>query len=148
MTINKESINKRFNESVIRLTNDNKSLSKKDIAEKLNIGASKLSEILNNRMGVSVELLTNFCLLFDIDIQWMMTGVKSGTEYTLYNGGENSLSTPETEYMSKDDNRISDFLVEENEFLKKQIRLLETVIKEKQDIIDAFRSGSIIVADK
>lgn len=69
---NIKDVNKRFKESVENLINLGKALNKSAIAEVLNIKKSKFSEILNSRMNVSVELISDFCEAYDISLDWML----------------------------------------------------------------------------
>lgn len=72
--MDKISINKRFINAVDYLISKKKVLNKSEISEKLNISKSKFSEILNERMGIGVDLLAVFCEKFDVNSNWLLTG--------------------------------------------------------------------------
>lgn len=72
--MDKISINKRFIIAVNYLVSDKKVLNKSEISEKLNISKSKFSEILNERMGIGVDLLAIFCEKFSVNSNWLLTG--------------------------------------------------------------------------
>lgn len=76
MSITKESINERFIEAVNSLLEKDKSLTKKNIAEVLDISSSRFSEILNSRMNAGPDILANFSTNFDISLNWILTGNK------------------------------------------------------------------------
>ncbi len=67
-----QDINIRFKESVEKLIDSGDALNKSAIAGVLNIKKSKFSEILNFRMNVSVELISNFCEAYNISLDWML----------------------------------------------------------------------------
>lgn len=68
------SINQRFIFSVEYIISENIVEKKKDIADILGITPSKFSEILNERMNVSAELLSIFSIKFGISVEWLLTG--------------------------------------------------------------------------
>lgn len=72
--MNKELINKRFIEAVNYLLSQNIVESKVNMAERLGIKPSKLSEILNSRMNVGTDLIASLCHLYNIDANWMLLG--------------------------------------------------------------------------
>lgn len=72
--MNKKSINNRFIEAVNFMLSKDNSLTKTAIADALNIGKSKFSEILNERMNANVDIIANFCTLYDINADWLLTG--------------------------------------------------------------------------
>ena len=72
---NKSDINKRFTEIINRLILSKTVRSKAEIAEILDIGKSKLSEITNERMNVSAELIADLCSMYEnINPSWILTG--------------------------------------------------------------------------
>ncbi|NDV68341.1 helix-turn-helix transcriptional regulator [Dysgonomonas sp. 25] len=142
MGITKSAINKRFIESVISLKKSTPSVSKKKIAETLGIGQTNLSEILGCRMGVSTELAANFCAAYNIDLQWLLTG-ESAPEKEEYNQASiNKVNEAQIHYNEMTINSLT----EENKLLRDQVSLLQNIVKEQQALIDAFKSGAIIVA--
>ena len=72
---NKKLINRRFIDIIQRLVSNKTVQSKTEIAEKLKIGKSKLSEITNERMNVSAELISELCEMYEyINPLWVLTG--------------------------------------------------------------------------
>ncbi len=74
MEITKQSINDRFILAVELLVNNKFVQSKKEISESLELKGSKLSEILSSRMHATTEVLANFCVMYEINIDWIFTG--------------------------------------------------------------------------
>lgn len=69
----KEAINKRFIMAVEFLLKSN-DYNKAYISSLLKISPSKFSEILNNRMNVGADTLGLFCINFDVNPDWILTG--------------------------------------------------------------------------
>lgn len=74
MKITKKAINDRFILAIEFLVNNKYVQSKKQISEELELKGSKLSEILSSRMHATTEVLANFCVIYDIDMDWLLTG--------------------------------------------------------------------------
>lgn len=72
--MDKKSINNRFIEAVNFVLSQDESLTKTAIADALEIGKSRFSEILNERMNANVDVIANFCTLYDINADWLLTG--------------------------------------------------------------------------
>lgn len=72
--MDKKSINNRFIEAVNFVLSEDDLLTKTAIADALNIGKSRFSEILNERMNANVDIIANFCTLYDINADWLLTG--------------------------------------------------------------------------
>lgn len=70
----KESVNQRFVNLVNYVISSNLAKSKGEIAEKLNITAGKLSEIINGRNNLGLDVLVGFCDLFNINYEYLLTG--------------------------------------------------------------------------
>lgn len=64
MKIDKYFLNNRFLEFYNVLISENKIKNKGDLALKMGINQSSISEILSKRQGVTVEFIQNFCTLF------------------------------------------------------------------------------------
>lgn len=89
MKNNKEAINRRFISSIDLLLSNRIEKSKKVIAEKLKIGNSKLSEILNERMSAGAELIADFCMIYHFNTDWMLTGRGKMHHMLLADGDKN-----------------------------------------------------------
>ena len=74
MKISKQSINDRFIDAVKYLVDNKIVQSKKQISEILELKGSKLSEILSSRMHATTEVLANFCVIYNINMGWLLTG--------------------------------------------------------------------------
>ncbi|MDR0659331.1 MAG: transcriptional regulator [Prevotellaceae bacterium] len=72
--MNKSAINKRFTDSVNYVIASGLASNKTIIAEALGISKSKFSEILNFRMNVSIDTIAQFCTVYNIDTNWLLTG--------------------------------------------------------------------------
>ena len=92
------SINERFIFAINELISGNKATNKAQIAQKINVKASKLSEILNKRMNVGIDTIALFSQEYSISTTWLLTGqgsmwtdktkeepkTKNGMEYPEY----------------------------------------------------------------
>lgn len=72
--MDKNIINSRFVECVNYLIDSRIARNKIEIAENFEIGASKLSEILNGRMKAGTDLIACLCLKYGISPDWLLTG--------------------------------------------------------------------------
>ncbi|WP_306353845.1 hypothetical protein [Flavobacterium sp. '19STA2R22 D10 B1'] len=112
----KESINERFKEAIYHIIATEKDENKSAIASKLKIGKSKLSEILNKRMNIGVDLVADLSDIYSIDSEWILTG--RGT----MKGG----------YVSDQDNNHKVNEIFEND--------LERIIRAKYEMIETLKS--------
>lgn len=70
----KESINQRVLDSIDYLLTNNKLINKTTLAQNLDIGASKFSEILNGRMKAGPEIMAALSLKYNISPDYLLTG--------------------------------------------------------------------------
>lgn len=70
----KQDVNNRFLEAIDALLEANNSLTKGEIANKLNIKPAKFSEILNCRMNIGVDLAALICIHYDVSPNWLLIG--------------------------------------------------------------------------
>lgn len=70
----KDLINQRFKDSVDYLIENNLEKNKSKLADKLNITAPKLSEIMGGRMYAPVEAIVEVCNKYHISFDWMFNG--------------------------------------------------------------------------
>lgn len=70
----KRAINQRFIDTVNYVISCNKEYNKGKIAAKLGIKPNTFSEILNKRTNVNIELILIFSEIFDVSIDFMLTG--------------------------------------------------------------------------
>ena len=68
-------ITKRFLTALTYLIESNIVKNKKDLANKIGMVPSSLSEILSKRTNVGIKIIQNFAMSFDvIDTKWLLTG--------------------------------------------------------------------------
>ncbi|MDD2412324.1 MAG: hypothetical protein PHR79_05350 [Bacteroidales bacterium] len=72
--ITKDTINQRFKIAVNLLIKEKLAKNKAEIAEKLNSSPQKFSEILNNRMNVSIEMISRSVIEYQINPYYILTG--------------------------------------------------------------------------
>ncbi len=65
MKIDKYFLNVRFSEIYNRLISEEKVRNKLDLATKMDINQSSISEILSKRQGVTIEFIQKFCNIFE-----------------------------------------------------------------------------------
>lgn len=70
----KNTINQRFIQAVNYLILVKSVKNKTEIADNLNLSKSKFSEILNERMNVGIDTIALFCLLYEIRVEWIISG--------------------------------------------------------------------------
>jgi transcriptional regulator with XRE-family HTH domain len=70
----KKLISKRFIECIKFIISENPKIKKSEIATSLNIGGSTLSEILKQRMNVSVEVLSLLSTRYNFSLEWLVNG--------------------------------------------------------------------------
>ena len=73
-SISKKLLNQRFISAVNTITTKKPKVQKSVIAQKLKIGNSTLSEILKERMNVSVDIIALFSREFNISLEWLING--------------------------------------------------------------------------
>ncbi len=109
---NKESINKRFIESVQYILQWEK---KGKMADSFQISSSKFSEILSERMKAGVELYSIIVSNYNINAEWLLTG----------NGSMIKEAKP--------------FEVEQND-IKEMITMMEKLNKKQNEVIEKLSS--------
>ncbi len=70
----KKAISSRYSEAINFIIDTGKAKNKKEVAEKLNIQQSKISEILKNRQSPTIKDLAEICRVYYIDEEWLMNG--------------------------------------------------------------------------
>lgn len=70
----KDTVNQRFINLVNYVISGNIAKSKTEIAEKLNFSTGKLSEILNGRNNVGLDMIVGFCEAYNINYEYILTG--------------------------------------------------------------------------
>jgi phage repressor protein C with HTH and peptisase S24 domain len=70
----KKSINRRFIDVIKFIISENPKIKKSEIAESLNIGNSTLSEIIAQRMNVSIEILSLLSQHYNFSLEWLVNG--------------------------------------------------------------------------
>lgn len=143
MDFSKRAISKRFIESVGSILDSTPGLSKKMIAQSLEISTTKFSEILGSRMQVSTELAAKFCIIYRVDMTWLLTGEIASTDVVQENEDLRNVGDPQTDYELHSNRQLS----EENKMLREQLKVLQNVIEDQQALIDAFKDGRIVIND-
>lgn len=72
----KEAINQRFIETINYILEQGIEKNKAKLADKIEIKASKLSEILGGRMNVPVETMVALCSYYHVSYYWLFSGKK------------------------------------------------------------------------
>lgn len=144
----KDTINQRFILSVNYIISEKIAPTKASIAQQLEIKSSKFSEILNQRMGVSAELLSIFCKKYGISVEWILTG-----DGSMIKKPENSItqqvSEPKHEYnkvnscelCKEKDERIKDLqkMVKfQNDTINSILQQIEPIHKQDSDLDDTI----------
>ena len=70
----KNTINQRFKDAVNYLITVKSVKNKTELSKNLRLSKPKFSEILNNRMNVGIDTVALFCLLYEIRVEWLLTG--------------------------------------------------------------------------
>mgnify|MGYP000344931765 CR=1 FL=1 len=70
----KKLVNQRFIIAINFIISEKPKTKKAEIAQKLKIGNSTLSEILNERMNVSVEVLSLLSIQYNFSLEWLING--------------------------------------------------------------------------
>ena len=139
--MNKTSINQRFIYTINFLIKDKKVKNKKEISDNLHCSQSKFSEILNNRMHASVEMIALLSQLYNISLDFIILGVD--TLYKKENKDilSSSVTEPPPEYsqckkcLEKD--KIIELLTDNNNTKGKLIQNLEDKLDliKKQNVV-------------
>lgn len=72
--MDKALINSRFIDAIYAILENNISINKAYISEKLEMKPSKFSEILNRRMNIGVDTAALLCKEFNVSAQWLLNG--------------------------------------------------------------------------
>lgn len=144
MELTKEAINNRFVESLTEMLKNRQGLSKKKIAASLNMKPAKLSEILGGRMSVSLEDLAKYSVLYNVDVNWLMTGRQNVLEYKNMRNSENQNYVSDSFHDYQ--NLVIVNLENQNNLLRGQLDILNGLVVSQQDTIEAFKRGDIVVA--
>lgn len=144
MELTKEAINNRFVESLTEMLKNRQGLSKKKIAASLNMKPAKLSEILGGRMSVSLEDLAKYSVLYNVDVNWLMTGRQNVLEYGNMRNSENQNYVSDSFHDYQ--NLVIVNLENQNNLLRGQLDILNGLVVSQQDTIEAFKRGDIVVA--
>ncbi|MDY0217440.1 MAG: hypothetical protein RBS19_10855 [Bacteroidales bacterium] len=84
----KETINQRFKFSINFLIKEKIAKNKGEIALNLNCSAQKFSEILNNRMNVSIDMIANLIEKYQINPYYILTGTGEILQKTINKNNE------------------------------------------------------------
>jgi len=90
MNSKEKAITERFSAAVDWVISNKKEKWKASIAEKLGMTPSNFSEILHFRICVSTEVLADFCVLYNVNPIWILTG--TGSLYYRFDSGIESVT--------------------------------------------------------
>lgn len=119
--------NQRFIYAINYLLSQKYAKTKKFIASEIGITSSVLTEILGERMGVSVDLLLALSSKFPISREWLLTGngsIENIEEYTYKSqivNGNNNIQAGKNAYINQDKELYIKRLEEEIKEYKKLI---------------------------
>jgi hypothetical protein len=120
-------INQRFSDVIKMCIESNLVANKTDFGDKIGVKASRISEILGERMGVNSEICRDVCLLFDINLNWLIA-----------NEGE----------MLKKNEGVAQKSENKNNLTEDNINLLLTMLKEKDDELTKLRAENDNLKEK
>lgn len=130
-------INERFIECVNETISESRT-SKTDIAKNLKIGRTKLSEILNRRMNVSIDTLSAFCLLYGYDPIWMIFGEGTKEEKRPQNIDYKEIAESKDEIIQSQKKQIIQLekilALQEDKIADLERRLVFAEVKDKEEM--------------
>jgi len=95
----KDAINQRFIEVAGYIIKNNKDINKGKLADKLDISASTLSEILKKRMNAGTDKLALLCVVFKVQPDWLLLGKGSVFKQKEDELGETSILSTDQVYI-------------------------------------------------
>ena len=126
--MDKQGVNRQFIKAVESLLASEMVKNKRELAEKIGMTQSKLSEILNERMNVGVDALSVLVTDYKVSADWLLTG--NGAMMRAESPIPPPVKTEETP--AGGDDRVIRILLEElrranedNGILKERLRLSE-----------------------
>lgn len=79
----KKLVNQRFIVAINSIISENPKIQKLEIAEKLQLNPSTFSEILKERMNVSIEVISLLSQKYDFSLEWLING--TGEKFNIHN---------------------------------------------------------------
>ena len=139
----KEQINSRVINAVGVVLDSHKELTQTAIAKMLGIKPSTLTEILKGRMNASLDLMALLATNFGVSATWLLVGTgemftneekqKGKTAY--YSPAVSGVNENITEYTNPENPTL---LSERVAHLKKENEMLQTIIEEKERLINVL----------
>ena len=139
----KEQINSRVINAVAVVLDSHKELTQTAIAKMLGIKPSTLTEILKGRMNASLDLMALLATNFGVSATWLLVGTgemftneekqKGKTAY--YSPAVSGVNENITEYTNSENPTL---LSERVAHLKKENEMLQTIIEEKERLINVL----------
>ena len=139
----KEQINSRVITAVEAVLDKHNELTKTAIAKMLGIKPSTFTEILKGRMNASSDLMALLASNFGVSATWLLVGTgemfsddekkKGKTEY--YSPAVSGVNENVTEYNNSETTTL---LSERVAHLKKENEMLQTIIEEKERLINVL----------
>ncbi|EMY3483762.1 hypothetical protein FPG87_12565 [Flavobacterium psychrophilum] len=127
----KKLINTRFVEAVEFIIYSDNGDNKSKVAAVLDLKPSTFSEILKKRTNVSAELISIFCLYYNISVEWIMIGKGEMTKDWRFSEDDTTVDNQDLENhikLKEDFEKLkSDYslLKENNDLLRFKINALE-----------------------
>lgn len=133
----------RFKQAYDYLLSSSLVAGNKDFATKIGVSTSMITEIFKGRSNVGTTALQNIVSVFDIDANWLLTGVGSMTVANqAIQIADQSAEATVYYNMYKEERAKSDAQAEEIGSLKHQIKTLEEKIEGLQHELVAIVSGN------
>lgn len=146
--IQKAFISERFISVCERLIIRYNIVSKSGFYEKIQIHSQVYSDIKNKKLYVGIEHISNLLVAFDnVSVQWIFTGTG---EMFLYDTNKQKRAIEDFNRVVRD-NLAADNIPEYgnyDDYMDKYIKKLEYDNNKKQEIIDGFMSGTIVIDKK
>ena len=139
----KEQINSRVINAVGVVLDSHKELTQTAIAKMLGIKPSTLTEILKGRMNASLDLMALLATNFGVSATWLLVGTgemftneeKQKGKTADYSTAVSGVNENITEYTNTENSTL---LSERVSHLKKENEMLQTIIEEKERLINVL----------
>lgn len=122
----KSAVNQRFIVAVEYLISTKMVVYQGDIAKKLEIKPSRMTEIMKGRMNVALDVVIIFCNEFGISLDWMFVG-----EGEMLKTGQ--VNKPEKSFTGMHFNDENEQIIESQANTIKDLRKIITLLEEKLD---------------
>ncbi len=125
----KTDINGRVIAAINAILNSNKDVNKTTLAASLGVKPAKFSEILNGRMLAGTDIMSNLCVLYDVNAMWLLTGV--GGMHITNVEVEAPLLVGENESMKRFFSQFDQFIQKKDAKIIQQEEIIDKLYQEK-----------------